>query len=315
MNILLTNSGRRTYFLEFLVKLKKKISNLKIHVCDSNCNSSTFSFKNVKKHITPRVSTNSKKYIESIIKIVRKNKIGLLIPLTDLDITLLSQNIDRFKRLKCVPLVSDKKICKIFSDKIETNKFCLNNKIKTPKILSKKILKRYIKTNFVIKKKISGSSSDGLKILKKNSKIEFNKKFFFQEYIKGSELHFDILNDFHGKFLDACIKKKISMRAGETDVAMIVNKKKYLNLAKYISSKTKHIGNLDCDAIEDKKKNIYFFDFNLRFGGGYAFTHSAGYNYLKSLIFLMKGKKIKLNSRKQKMIFSKGISVHKTYDK
>ena len=105
------------------------------------------------------------------------------------------------------------------------------------------------------------------------------------------------------------------MRAGETDVAMIVNKKKYLNLAKYISSKTKHIGNLDCDAIEDKK-NIYFFDFNLRFGGGYAFTHLAGYNYLKSLIFLMKGKKkIKLNSRKQKMIFSKGISVHKTYDK
>ena len=48
------------------------------------------------------------------------------------------------------------------------------------------------------------------------------------------------------------------MRAGETDVAMIVNKKKYLNLAKYISSKTKHIGNLDCDAIEDKKKYIFF---------------------------------------------------------
>ena len=138
-------------------------------------------------------------------------------------------------------------------------------------------------------------------------------KIFFSRIHQRSELHFDILNDFRGKFLDACTEKN-SMRAGETMSRWSLIKK-YLNLAKYISSKTKHIGNLDCDAIEDKKKNIYFFDFNLRFGGGYAFTHLAGYNYLKSLIFLMKGKKIKLNSRKQKMIFSKGISVHKTYDK
>jgi carbamoyl-phosphate synthase large subunit len=311
MNILLTNSGRRTYFLEYLINLKKKINNLQIHISDSNHYCPTFSYTNVKKHITPRVQNNSKKYIENIIKIVRNNKIGLLIPLTDLDIILLSQNINRFKILKCIPLVSSKEISKIFSNKIETNKFCFENKIKTPKILSKKTLNRYIKTNLVVAKKISGSSSEGLKILKKNSKIDFDKKYFFQEYIKGSELHFDILNDFQGNFLDACIKKKISMRAGETDAAMIVDKKKYINLAKYISSKTKHIGNLDCDAIEDKKKNIYFFDFNLRFGGGYAFTHLAGYNYLKSLILLMKGKRIKLNPKKQKMILSKGISVHK----
>ena len=49
------------------------------------------------------------------------------------------------------------------------------------------------------------------------------------------------------------------MRSGETDSAKILTQGKYYKLAKLIS-KIRHVGNLDCDAIEDKVGNIYFRD-------------------------------------------------------
>mgnify|MGYP001383156387 CR=1 FL=1 len=61
-------------------------------------------------------------------------------------------------------------------------------------------------------------------------------------------------------------------------------KKSYIDLAKRISNSFRHIGNLDCDAIKDNRGNLYWIDFNPRFGGGYPFTHLSGYNFLKAII-------------------------------
>ena len=66
------------------------------------------------------------------------------------------------------------------------------------------------------------------------------------------------------------------MRSGETDSAKILTQGKILQIGQINFKKIRHVGNLDCDAIEDKVGNIYFIDFNLRFGGGYAFTHVYG---------------------------------------
>ena len=56
------------------------------------------------------------------------------------------------------------------------------------------------------------------------------------------------------------------------------------NAPQKISGYSKHIGNLDCDVIV-KNNEIYVIDLNPRFGGGYAFTHLAGLNYLKFIIY------------------------------
>ena len=66
MNILLTNSGRRTYFINFLIELKKKIKSINIHICDCNEKSATFGIKNINKHKTPPVKKNGKKYISNL---------------------------------------------------------------------------------------------------------------------------------------------------------------------------------------------------------------------------------------------------------
>ena len=140
-----------------------------------------------------------------------------------------------------------------------------------------------------------------------------NKKsnYIIQEFIDGVEYNLDILNDKKQKFITCSVKKKLLMRAGETDRCKIIFDKKLFNLGKRLGNCLGHIGNIDVDLIL-KGKKYFIIDINPRFGGGYPFTHLSGQNYIKFLIknFFYKNVTNKLNKRNLGF-YSKGISIHK----
>jgi len=70
------------------------------------------------------------------------------------------------------------------------------------------------------------------------------------------------------------------------------------------------VGNLDIDFIEDNNGQIYFIDFNPRFGGGYPLTHISGFNYIKALLDIVIGEPVKFPNNKEEKTFLKGISIH-----
>lgn len=309
MKLLLTNVGRRTYLIDFFLHLKKK-HKLKLHVSD--CDSSApalFCNYNVKKHITPPVLSNEKAYLNSLVKIVKSNKIKIIIPLSDLDLIILSKKKFFFKKkFGCDIIVSNFWTVDNCYDKKKLNRICKQNDIDYPEIYDN--LKK-IKKFPIIKKEIRGSGSNNLQIIKNKSLIKkFEKKFVYQKFIHGTEFHLDILNNFTGKFISCCVKQKILMRAGETDKCIIIKNRKLENFSKKISLIFKHIGNMDCDVIVYKNK-IFLIDLNPRFGGGYPFTHLAGLNYLDILINIYNSKKYFLKKVSDKIIVSKGISVFK----
>lgn len=99
------------------------------------------------------------------------------------------------------------------------------------------------------------------------------------------------------------------MRDGETFKAKIVKNKKIDKLAKVISKKLKHIGNLDCDLIFSKKK-FYILDLNPRFGGGYAFTHISGKNYLLKILKLTLNEKYTVKKIPEIIIGMKSLNLN-----
>lgn len=293
MNILITNSGRKNYLIDFLLQIKKKyIKNLKIHVSDINKNCSTFHINRIiKKHIVPSAK-NKKKYQKAILKIINKNKIKVIIPVTNIDLIALSEIKLKIRNLNCVAFVSDKKIIKICLNKKLTSEFLAKNEFKSPNIfnrISKKI------TFPVILKDLKGNGSRGLfkaNNYKSLKSCEIRDRII-QKFLNGQEYNIDILNDLNGNYLDHCSKVKLEMRDGETFKAKVIKNKKLEILAKRISKKLKHLGNLDCDIIL-YKKHYYIIDFNPRFGGGYPFTHLSGKNYLLKLLTLVLNKKYNL---------------------
>ncbi|HSH44954.1 MAG TPA: N-acetylmuramic acid 6-phosphate etherase, partial [Longimicrobiales bacterium] len=109
------------------------------------------------------------------------------------------------------------------------------------------------------------------------------KAVLIQELIEGDEYGVDILYDKEESFIGFTAKKKLAMRAGETDKAVTVPSEVLKEVVHTIAQNLPHRGNMDCDFIE-RDGQFYLLELNPRFGGGYPFTHLAGANHVKMLL-------------------------------
>ena len=133
MNILITNIGRKIYFVEFLINLKNKFRNLNIHLADNDDFSAAKNYGKTKNHTIPLVSAGSRKYLNAIKKIILKNRINLIIPLTNYDLKILSLNKEKLQKYNCEVLVSSHKLINKLLNKELLYYFCKEKKINVPK--------------------------------------------------------------------------------------------------------------------------------------------------------------------------------------
>jgi len=138
----------------------------------------------------------------------------------------------------------------------------------------------------VLYKKAKSNLEDSY--LKFEAKNDFDKSIIVQEKLIGKEYGIDVINDLKGNYVRTVVREKIAMRSGETDIAKVIEHKEIEKLGEMISNKLKHIANLDIDIIESNNK-YYVIDMNVRFGGGYPFSHSAGINLPRAIISWVKG--------------------------
>ncbi len=293
MNILFTNAGRRTYLIKYALEIATTYKDINIFVSDASDITASFHVDNsVKTIITPYVSYSEDQYLASLLQECKNHQIDLLIPLMDFELPILSVNIELFNDCGTKVIVSTSDIVEMCLEKDRTSTFCLGHSIPYPKIYNTKTAA----TQFpLIVKKRKGSGSVGLHIVSNQDELVqcFDEENdIIQEYISGQEYGMDILNDLDGNFLHSCVKKKLGMRAGETDKAETFFSRKYELWARRISAATRHIGNMDVDFIETVDGEVYFIDFNPRFGGGYPFTHITGFKYLDALIKMARGETV-----------------------
>lgn len=308
IDLLFTNAGRRSYLIEYALELKNNGYPLQIHVSDADIYTAAFYATNdINILLTPRVENSEEGYLTILWNYCSEKKVDLVVPLMDFEIPLLARNKAAFEEIGTRLVVSNYDLVMKMLWKDSTEKLCDELGVNYPRSY-------FSLTDFdgcypVIQKRVCGSGSIGQEIVYEESGL-YNfvaGRDFLQKYIPGDEYGLDIFNDFNGNYVHSCCKKKILMRSGETDKAEIVCSDKFEELARYISYKLRHIGNIDVDLIVDDK--IYFIDFNPRFGGGYPFTHMAGCNYLKAILDLHMGIKPELPCKPKQLVGMKGIKI------
>ena len=330
MNILFTSVGRRYYLLDYF----RKNIDRKIKFISSNSSHYT-SAKNHSDffYLSPKISSNS--YIKFIASIIKKHKIRLVVPLIDIDIKKLSKNVDIINKLNAILISPPYKIVNNISDKYKLYKFLIKNDFCVPKTYISKndflsdLKKKKIKFPIMLKPRYGTSSILTTKaknlselelfykyLMKKIGHQYFNernhrKKIIIQEYIEGTEYGLDLLNSIGKNYHSHLLKEKIKMRDGETEICKISNKN-ILNMCKNISELILHNFLVDIDMIEMNKK-FYIIDINPRIGGGYPFTHTAGFDMIKYLLKQIYSKKnqIKLPSIDRNSIFLKDMHISK----
>ena len=73
------------------------------------------------------------------------------------------------------------------------------------------------------------------------------------------------------------------MRAGETDIAQIVDVPEISKELTRLGNLTGHIANMDVDVFLVDGKT-FVLEMNARFGGGYPFSHMGGCNLPKAIV-------------------------------
>lgn len=316
MNILLTSVGRRSYLIKYFKEIIGECG--EVHVGNSTSNIPSFAYadKNV---VTPLIIEDE--YIPFIKRYCIENNIKAIIPLFDIDVTVLSKKRMEFLESGIIVVVSSEDVVNICNDKWMTYKYLMSNNIKVPgtyiniEPVMEDIENKKIKFPLIIKPRF-GMGSIGvfeadnveeLKVLYKKVLSQINNSYIkylninigestviIQEKICGQEYGLDIINNLEGEYQNTIVKKKYSMRSGETDCAEIVNFPELKELGEKISAKLNHIGNLDVD-IFIADNNIYVLELNARFGGGYPFSHMAGVNLPMAIIKWLKNEDLDIN--------------------
>lgn len=310
MNILLTSAGRRTYMIEYF----KTVLGGKGKVYASN---STFTYTLTKADeyvITPGIYDSE--YINFLLSYCKKNSICAVISLFDIDLPVLAKNKEIFKNNGIELIISDYKVTSICNDKWKTYGFLVSIGIKQPRSFikltdaKKAIVDNVVSYPLFIKPRWGMGSIGIYKVetdeeldilykklhreifntyLKYESLLDVDSCIIIQESIKGQEYGIEVLNDLDGNYVTTFAKKKIAMRAGETDVAITVESEPFTAIGKKISQELKHVAILDVDCFVTEKEEIYVLEMNCRFGGQYPFTHLSGVNVPKQIIEWLNG--------------------------
>jgi carbamoyl-phosphate synthase large subunit len=311
MNILLTCAGRRSYLVEYFKEALNGEG--RVHVANSLIDSTSMM---VADRVLLTKSIYDSNYIEQLLEYCKNEDIELIISLFDLELEILARQKELFESNNIKLAISRTEVCKIANDKFLTQNFLEKHGFNTKPMFtsiddainavecSKANFPFYIKPRYGMGSigNYTANNREELIVLFKKVKEDIFKSYLYtsslqfqgndviiQETLPGDEYGLDIINDFNENYLDTFVKKKISMRAGETDGAITVKSDFLVSIGEELSNKLKHLGILDVDVFYDGNK-AYVLDINPRFGGGYPFSHLAGANIPKAYLLWSQNK-------------------------
>ncbi len=304
MNILLTSVGRRAYMVKYFQEALAGAG--EVHVCNSDDLTVAFQYAD-KSVISPLIYDDN--YIPFLLDYCVKNHIEILLSLFDIDLLMLAKHKKDFEKIGTRVIVSDEKFVSICNDKWKTYLFLKENDFNVPRtylsigevigaidagMLNYPII---VKPRFGCGSIAMSIAEDEMSLLYyfsrntravKKTYLKYESesvedKIIFQEFLHGQEYGVDCINDLDGNFVNVIVKKKLAMRAGETDIAETVDCSEIYETAKRIAELSGHIANVDMDVFMVDGKP-YVLEMNARFGGGYPFSHMAGCNLPKAIV-------------------------------
>lgn len=288
MNILILSAGTRNKIVQYF---KKELTG-KGKVIATDCSElAPAIYEADNYYIVPKI--NEPNYIDTIIEISKKEKIKALISLIDPELSLIAKNAEKFKEIGVIPILSNHEKVEMCFDKYAMYKFLQENNVLTAKTyIEKETFYQELKQkkiNFpVFVKPVRGSASLNIKKISTAEELELvwkqEEKLMIQEFMNGQEYGADVYIDMISNEPVAIFtKKKIKMRAGETDKSVSIKDNKLFELIKKFVKKAGFKGIIDIDIFEVDGK-YYISEVNPRFGGGYPHAYECGVNVPKMII-------------------------------
>lgn len=310
MNLLFTSAGRRDYLIEYFVEALGGHGRIHVGNSDPLCCAFTVGDAHV---VTPPI--HSSEYLPFLHDYCRRERIDAILPLFDIDVTVLSSVRDDFAEQGVILIVPKPQAAWLCSDKWRMYEALCTAGIGTPttfldlEVAIYAVAQGEVTFPLIIKPRFGMGSiglmqaedADELRFLYQlvrrqvfcshlhhDSASEPDACVLIQERVRGAEYGLDVLNDLLGRHVVTVAKRKLAMRSGETDVATTENWPNLSELGARLGGLLGHVGNLDVDLFVNGP-HVSVLDLNCRFGGGYLFTHAAGANFPAAIVAWLRG--------------------------
>ncbi len=245
----------------------------------------------------PRMTDDG--YIDVIFDICKKEQIDGILTLIDPELSLLAKYKDKFAEFGVKVIGSSYELCERALDKMEMYEWlithgynCAKSYINKEKFYAD--VEAGIITYPVFVKPVRGSASIAISKVYDKETVELlfahDDNLMIQEFLDGQEIGADVYIDMlSGETVSIFTKKKIVMRAGETDKAVSFKDEKLFALIEKFANESGWSGQIDID-IFDVNGKYYISEVNPRFGGGYPHAYECGCDHMTLILNNLDGK-------------------------
>lgn len=293
-NILILSVGTRNKIIQYF---KESNENGKVVATDmSKLAPAIYEADNY--YIVPRIDDFN--YMDIIFDICKKENIDGILSLIDPELSLLAKNKDKFKDLGVTLIGSSYEACNLALDKMEMFKWLEKNNYNCAKsYIDKEEFYKDLDSGEVsfpvFVKPYDGSASILINKVYNKKQVDLlfeqHDGLMIQEFLDGQEIGADVYIDLISKeVVSIFTKKKLKMRAGETDKSVSFKDEKLFDIIKKFVKEAGFEGQIDID-IFDVDGKYYISEVNPRFGGGYPHAYECGVNNMKLIYNNLNGLK------------------------
>jgi carbamoyl-phosphate synthase large subunit len=292
-NILILSCGTRNKIIQYF---KKALEGVGIVIASDNSSLAPALYDADKYFLVPRITEDG--YIGILLDICEKEQVSGVLSLIDPELSLLALHNEEFEAIGTTIIGSSYELCERSLDKNEMFHWLSQHNFNCAKSYTDK-------TAFykdldageigfpVFVKPIRGSASIAIsKVSKKNTievLFENSSELMIQEYLNGTEIGADVYIDMlTGEVVSIFTKKKIVMRAGETDKAVSFKDARLFSLIEAFVLESGYRGQIDIDLF-DINGEYFISEVNPRFGGGFPHAYECGCDHMKMIVNNLQG--------------------------
>lgn len=293
INILILSAGTRNKIVQYFKKTLGE--NGKVIATDMSTIAPAI-YEADKYYIVPRITEPG--YIDIILDICKKENISGVLSLIDPELSLLAENEEKFKNIGTTVIGSSYELCERALDKMQMFQWLRSHGYNCAKsYVDKNEFFADVKTgkaNYpVFVKPVRGSASIAISKVFDNETVDllfdYSDNLMIQEYLDGQEIGADCYIDLlSGELVSVFTKKKIVMRAGETDKSVSFKDEKLFELIKKFVNESGWRGQIDIDIFEINGE-YHISEVNPRFGGGYPHAYECGADHMKLIVNNLNG--------------------------
>ena len=311
MNILILSAGTRNKIVQYF---RKALAGRGLVIATDCSDIAPAIYDADRFHIVPRMTEPG--YLDVILKICEEENVTGVLSLIDPELSLLAQNREKFAAVGTTVIGSSFELCEMSLDKFQMYNWLTAHRYRCAKsYMNKEAFFADVAAGLisypVFVKPARGSASISISKVYDRETIELlfahEDGLMIQEFLDGQEIGADVYIDMVShEVVSIFTKKKLKMRAGETDKAVSFKDEKLFALIERFVKEAGYNGQIDIDIFEVNGE-YYISEVNPRFGGGYPHAYESGVDHMKLILNNLAGK------RNEKHIgeYSEGIYMMK----